>query len=81
MLAQEPAAADHGVAVDADELRGDPDPVAVGEVLDRGQGLHRRRSRAVKWGALALGGASLAGAAVERPRSLRRVRFDAHSLD
>jgi hypothetical protein len=34
MLAQEPAVADHGIAVHADQPRGGPDPGAVGEVLD-----------------------------------------------
>src|SRR5689334_10075177 len=67
MLAQEPAVADHRVAVHADQPRGGPDPVAVGQVLDQGQGLLRRQSGAEQRGALALGEAGLAGAAVEQP--------------
>src|SRR6185312_5265422 len=46
------------------------DPVAVGEVLDEGQGLLRRQSGAEQRGALALGGAGRAGAAVEQPIQL-----------
>jgi hypothetical protein len=81
MLAQEPAVANHSVKVYAEEPRGGPDPGAVGEVLDQGQGPLRQPSRAAKRGALALGEAGLAGAAVElagdgRPLLVARVVVD-----
>ena len=71
MLAQESAVADHRVAVHADQPRGGPDPVAVGEVLDQVEGLVRGQSGAEQRGALALGEAGLAGAAVEQADLLR----------
>jgi len=40
---------------------------SFGEVLDESEGLLRRQSGAVQRGALALGGAGIAGAAVEQP--------------
>ena len=46
MLAQEPAVADHRVAVHAGQPRGGPDPVAVGQVFDHSMALSRAtRSR------------------------------------
>src|SRR5579871_1152522 len=67
MPAEEPAVADHRVAVHADQPGRGPHARAVGEVLDEGRGLLRRQPGAVKRGALALGEAGLAGAAVEQP--------------
>src|SRR5262249_57737740 len=71
VLAQQSAVADHGVAVHAGQPRRGPHAGAVGEVLDDRQGLLRRQDGAVQRGALALGEAGLAGAAIEQAVLLR----------
>jgi hypothetical protein len=70
VIAQEPAVADHRVAVHPGQPRGGPDPVAVGAVFDQLDGLRLGQARAEQRGPLPLGGAGLAGAAVKQPELL-----------
>ena len=56
---------DDGVGLDADEAAGLPDAVALGQVVEHGEGCLRGESAAVQWRALALGEAGAAGVAVE----------------
>ena len=53
--------------MDAHQPRGGADAVAVGEVFDHGEGLLLGQAGPEQRGALALGEAGLAGAAVEEP--------------
>jgi hypothetical protein len=57
--------ADDGVGLDADEAAGLSDAVALGQVVEDGDGRLLRESAAVQRGALAFGEATAAGVAVE----------------
>jgi hypothetical protein len=59
--------ADDGIAVDVDEAPGLSDAAALGEVLEHGAGLRLGQVGVEQGRALALGGAVLAGVAVEQP--------------
>ena len=65
--------ADDGVLIDAGQAGGLADAAAVLEVLEDGQGLLRRQSRAFQGGSLSLGEASLARAAGEHAESVLTV--------
>src|SRR4051812_27553041 len=67
MIAQESAVADHRVAVHPGQPRRGPNAVAIGEVFDQCEGLLLGQARSEQRGPLPLGGAGLAGAAVEQP--------------
>jgi hypothetical protein len=57
----------HGVAVDADEPLGLPDPVAFDQVLQDGDGLLLGQAAVEQWGTFAFGEAGLACLAVKQP--------------
>ncbi len=71
--AGEPAQAGDGGAADAGEPPGLADAAAVGDVGQHGPGLLRRESGVEQRGALALGEARLAGAAVQEAAPVRAV--------
>ena len=65
MLSGGEGQSDDGVGLDADEAAGLPDAVALGQVVEDGDGRLLGESAAVQGCALALGEASAAGVAVE----------------
>jgi hypothetical protein len=66
MLTGHACQADDGIAVDADQASGGPDPAVLGEVVEHGEGLVRVQMAVEQGRALALGEAVFAGVAVEQ---------------
>src|SRR6266545_2849692 len=67
------AVADDGILADAGEARGLADAAALGQVVQHGHGLVRGQAGVEQRGALALGEAGLAGAAVQQPAPLAPI--------